>query len=53
MVDSTEFKKQYVKNELLITEEYGRILSIIDFGNVNYWFESDRQDSENKALADD
>jgi uncharacterized LabA/DUF88 family protein len=51
-VDITEFKKQYVKNELQINESYGRVLAIIDFGNVNYWFESDRQDSENKALAD-
>lgn len=52
-MDITEFKKQFVKNELQITEKYGRILSIIDFGNVNHWFESDRQDSDNKALADD
>lgn len=52
-MDITEFKKQYVKNELLITENYGRISSFVDFGNVNYWFENDRQDSENKALAED
>lgn len=38
-MDLGEFKKQYVKNELQITEDYGRILSMIDFGNVNYWFE--------------
>ena len=29
------------------------MLAVIDFGNVNYWFESDRQSSDNIALADD
>ena len=48
-----EFKKQYIKNELHITEDYHRILSIIDFGNVDYWFEEDRQGVDNKVLADD
>lgn len=52
-MDLGEFKKQYIKNELQITEDYGRILSMIDFGNVNYWFEQDRQDAANKALGDD
>lgn len=52
-MELNEFKKQYVKNELQITEDYGRILSMIDFGNVNYWFENDRQDADNKALAEE
>lgn len=26
---------------------------MIDFGNVNYWFEQDRQDAENRAIAED
>jgi len=52
-MDLYEFKKQFVRNELFITEDYGRILSIVDFGNVNYWFNKDRQDSESKALAED
>jgi uncharacterized LabA/DUF88 family protein len=26
---------------------------VIDFGNVNYWFDEDRQDAENKALQED
>jgi hypothetical protein len=51
-MDLGEFKKQYIKNELQITEDYGRILSLIDFGNVNYWFEHDRQDADNKAIAE-
>lgn len=52
-MDIHDFKKQFVRNELFITEDYGRILSVVDFGNVNYWFEKDRQDSESRALADD
>jgi|SRR3989339_825612 len=48
-----EFKKQYIRNELQITKDYGRMLALIDFGNVNYWFEQDRQDADNKALGDD
>ena len=39
--------------ELGIDAAYGRILVIIDFGNVDYWFEDDRQDAENRVLADD
>jgi uncharacterized LabA/DUF88 family protein len=47
-----EFKKQYVKHELGIAESFGKILSFVDFGNVNYWFEEDRQTDENVALKD-
>lgn len=53
-MDLEAFKKEYiVKTELDIDEGYGRILVAIDFGNVNYWFSDDRQDADNKALADD
>jgi predicted nuclease of predicted toxin-antitoxin system len=48
-----EFKSAFVKNELGISDDYGKIATMIDFGNVNHWFEEDRQDSENKGLADD
>ncbi len=48
-----EFKKQYVIGELGISKSYGKIMTVIDFGNVNYWFNEDRQDSENKLLKDD
>ena len=48
-----EFKKQFVRNELQINDNYGRMLSIIDFGNVDYWFEEDRQDADNKLLSED
>lgn len=53
-MDLTELKKEYViAQELGIDSTYGRILVIIDFGNIDYWFEEDRQDADNKALADD
>lgn len=30
---------------------YGRIYSFIDFGNVNYWYERDERDGNNRQLA--
>ena len=52
-MDLAELKKQYViGTELGIDESFGRILAVIDFGNVNYWFNEDRQDAENRALKD-
>lgn len=52
-MDLAEFKRQFVKTELGITDDYGRMATMIDFGNVNHWFEEDRQDANNKALTDD
>lgn len=52
-MDLLDFKREYIKTELGINESYGRILVIIDFGNVDYWFAEDRQDADNKALAVD
>jgi uncharacterized LabA/DUF88 family protein len=52
-MDLAEFRKQYIVTELGIGEPFGKILAIIDFGNVNFWFDEDRQDAENKALQDD
>ena len=52
-MELADFKKKYItETELGIHASYGKILSIIDFGNVNYWFDEDRQDAD-KALADD
>lgn len=48
-----EFKKQFIRDELRINEDYGRIFSFIDFSNVNKWFADDRQDSENHSLSED
>ena len=52
-MDISEFKNNFIKEELKINESYGRILTFLDFGNINYWFEKDRQDSENKVLMPD
>lgn len=51
-MDLQEFKKQYVQQELGINESFGNIHVFIDFGNVNHWFEEDRQDHENNPLKD-
>ncbi|MEI6396763.1 MAG: NYN domain-containing protein [Candidatus Taylorbacteria bacterium] len=53
-MDIQDFKREYiVGTELGIDATFGKILTVIDFGNVNYWFDEDRQDAENKALQED
>lgn len=51
-MDLQEFKKQYVQQELGISDIFGKVLAFVDFGNVNYWFEEDRQTHEYVALKD-
>lgn len=51
-MDIQEFRKQYIQTELGITHDFGKIISFVDFGNVNYWFEEDRQTHEYVALKD-
>lgn len=48
-----EFKKQYVQQELGITKDFGQIAVFVDFGNVNHWFEEDRQTYDYVGLEDD
>lgn len=50
--DLHAFKKEYVLSELGVDAGFGRMLAIVDFGNVNHWFESDRQDSDNVLLSE-
>jgi len=52
-MDLQEFKKEHIRTELGLDNTYGRILIIIDFGNVDYWFEEDQQDADGNALAED
>ena len=52
-MDLENFKKQFTKGELEITENYGQIFSFIDFSNVNKWFEDDNQDWNNTLIAED
>lgn len=33
-------------------EKFGRIFSFVDFGNVNYWYEKDERDWDDKNLKD-
>lgn len=51
-MDLTELKKEYVRGELEISEEFGKIFSFIDFGNVNNWFENDNQDWDFNLIAE-
>jgi len=45
------FKKEYIQDEIGISKDFNRIYTFIDFGNVNHWFDEDRQDWDNKALV--
>lgn len=51
-MDLYDLKKKTVKNSLAIDDSFGSIFSFIDFANVNYWFEEDRYDAENKILLE-
>lgn len=50
-MDLETFKKQFIRDELGMTEEYGRIFTFIDFGNVNNWFRDDRHNSDDTLLG--
>ncbi|MDO8604161.1 MAG: NYN domain-containing protein [bacterium] len=52
-MDLQDFKKQYVQEELGVDEGFGKILTFVDFGNVNYWFEEDRQTHDYLALKEE
>lgn len=52
-MDMEEFKKEVIKKELGIVENYGNTLVFIDFGNMNYWYESDAKDEIGDVLPAD
>jgi len=52
-MDFQDLKNKFIKDELQITEDYGKIFTFIDFSNVNKWFQNDNQDWDNKLLAPD
>ena len=52
IMDLKNFKKEYVQRELGISDDFGKIITFVDFGNVNYWFEEDRQTHDYIALKD-
>jgi len=50
-MDLQEFKSKVILEKLGINlNEFGPIFSFIDFGNVNYWFEKDRQNIDGTLL---
>src|SRR3989338_7718892 len=51
-MDLHELKKKTVRDTLKIDDSFGKILAFIDFGNVNHWFEEDRQTHECIALKE-
>lgn len=52
-MNQLEFRKKFIKEQLEIPKDYGRVFSFVDFANVNNWFKKDNQDWNNKLLADD
>lgn len=52
-MDLSELKNQLIRETYGIGDEYGRIFTFVDFANVTKWFEDDRQDNDNRPLADD
>lgn len=53
-MDQEEFKRKVITEKFGIDlAELSPIFSFIDFGNVNYWFEKDRQNIDGTLLEDD
>lgn len=51
-MDLPELKKQLIREELGITNEFGRIITFVDFANVNNWFREDRQSIDDTLLKE-
>ena len=53
-MDLQEFKEKVIKERLGITEDnFGKIFTFIDFGNVDYWYEEDRMGFDGKEISQD
>lgn len=53
-MDLFGFKKQQIRRTLGIEPgKFARIISFIDFGNVDYWYDNDMQDGEGAAINPD
>jgi len=48
-MDLDDFK---LKNLGIDKEKFGKIFSFVDFGNVNYWYEKDRRDGNDRILKE-
>lgn len=51
-MDLSDLKNKMIRETYGLGDGYGKIFTFVDFGNVNKWFAEDRQDSENRPLAD-
>ncbi len=51
-MDLQSLKAQMMREEFGISNDYGRIVSFVDFANVNNWFREDRQDSSDQLLPE-
>lgn len=52
-MNQAELKEYAIKHSIGIEGDYGRVLAMVDFANVNYWFDEDRQSADYTALAED
>ena len=51
-MDLKDLKKQRILEEFGIRSDFGRILAFVDFANVNYWYENDRQTHDRIGLQE-
>ncbi|HAT73639.1 MAG: hypothetical protein US30_C0009G0020 [Candidatus Moranbacteria bacterium GW2011_GWF2_36_839] len=49
-MDLLGLKIKSIRDRLGINDEFGKIYSFIDFGNINYWFEKDTKDCDDNML---
>ncbi len=47
-----EFTNSEIKKQIGINDDFGRIYSFIDFGNVTYWFSDDIKNIDGEPLKD-
>lgn len=52
-MDLSAFKNKFVKEKYGIIDDFGQILTLVDFGNVNYWFEHDEKGIDGELLPKD
>lgn len=51
-MDLAGFKEKVIREKFEITEDFGKIYSFIDFGNVDYWYEDDIRDKDSSILSE-
>lgn len=52
-MDQAALRRQFVRSEFGIDDSFGIIHSYIEYGNVTYWFEDDRQDADRNPIPND